>query len=146
MLDLLNAYSGKEIAVFICLLAIALKEVIELFKYFKKEGYALYQKANEDNEQNLQIQGNSQKLDLILEKVNNLQEKIDVLEQSDKDGIKTWIVYRYKEILKDPKQLDSMGMDLLEKRFKHYQAEGGNSYIEDLMTTIREIYKKEGES
>jgi len=39
----------------------------------------------------------------------------------------------YKQCKKDPSILDSMQMDLLERRYKHYKNEGGNSYIDNLM-------------
>lgn len=146
METLFQNYSGAQIVIFVFLLAVALKEVLELIKYYKKEGLSFLTREKKNEEQDLQIAKNSEKLDEILNKLDLLQGKICQLEQSDKDGIKAWIVYRYREIQQKPEALDSMGMDLLERRFKHYQNEGGNSYIEELMENIREIYKKNGES
>lgn len=146
METLLQTYSGTQIILFVFLLAIAFKEVLELIKYYKKEGLSFLTKEKKNEEQDLQIAKNSEKLDEILDKLELLQDKVCQLEQSDKDGIKAWIVYRYREIQKHPEQLDSMGMDLLERRFQHYKKEGGNSYIEELMENIRDIYKKNGES
>lgn len=146
METLLQTYSGTQIILFVFLLAVAFKEVLELIKYYKKEGLSFLTKEKKNEQQDLQIAENSKKLDEILNRLELLQDKVSQLEQSDKDGIKAWIVYRYREIQKQPQQLDSMGMDLLERRFQHYKAEGGNSYIEELMENIREIYKKNGES
>ena len=69
-----------------------------------------------------------------------INEKIDELLASDKDAIKSWIVMFYKQNKKDPSGLDSMQMDLLERRYSHYKKEGGNSYIDNLMQELREIY------
>lgn len=146
METLLQTYSGTQIILFVFLLAVAFKEVLELIKYYKKEGLSFLTKEKKNEEQDLQIAENSKKLDEILNKLELLQDKVSQLEQSDKDGIKAWIVYRYREIQKQPEKLDSMGMDLLERRFQHYKNEGGNSYIEELMENIREIYKKNRES
>ena len=69
-----------------------------------------------------------------------INEKIDALLASDKDAIKSWIVIFYKQYKEDPSKLDSMQMDLLERSFFHYKKEGGNSYIDNLMQELREIY------
>jgi hypothetical protein len=38
--------------------------------------------------------------------------------------------------------IDDYSLDCLERRFKHYQDEGGNSYIEDLMKDLRSLSKR----
>jgi len=56
-----------------------------------------------------------------------------VLLQSDKDAIKSWIVMIYRKVKVDPKHLNDIEMDLLERRYSHYLDEGGNSYVTHLM-------------
>ena len=67
-----------------------------------------------------------------------------LLIESDKDGIKAWIVSKYHQFKEQPEQLDDIEWDLLNKRFNHYKDQGGNSYIEDLMTIMKQIYEKNG--
>ena len=38
--------------------------------------------------------------------------------------------------------IDDFSMDAIEKRYDHYKAEGGNSYISDLMHDLRKLPKK----
>ena len=85
-------------------------------------------------------------LQIVLDRVKQISEKIDLLQESDRDSIKSWIVMLYHKYKDDDTELDSMQMDLLERRYKHYKEEGGNSYIDELMEELRSIYKKKGES
>jgi hypothetical protein len=44
-----------------------------------------------------------------------------ILIESDKDGIKAWIVSKYHQFKEHPEQLDDIEWDLLNKRFNHYK-------------------------
>ncbi len=85
-------------------------------------------------------------LQTMLDQVKQISNKIDLLRESNRDSIKSWIVMSYRKYREDDTQLDNMQMDLLERRYQHYKEEGGNSYIDELMEELRIIYKKKGES
>lgn len=46
----------------------------------------------------------------------------------------------YRKVKVDPKHLNDIEMDLLERRYSHYLDEGGNSYVTHLMEQLRQIY------
>lgn len=143
MSELLNTFDLKTILLVLVFTAIAIREGMELYHYFHQKIYGKYQRA--DNEKDT-INNMQATLQTVLDQVKQISNKIDLLQESDRDSIKSWIVMLYHKYKEDDTQLDSMQMDLLERRYKHYKEEGGNSYIDELMEELRTIYKKKGES
>lgn len=143
MSELLNTFDLQTILLVLVFTAIAIREGMELYHYFHQKIYGRYQR--EDNEKDT-INDMQATLQTVLDQVKQISNKIDLLQESDRDSIKSWIVMLYHKYKEDDTQLDSMQMDLLERRYKHYKEEGGNSYIDELMEELRTIYKKKGES
>ena len=73
-----------------------------------------------------ELRNSQQTTDEILK---NLSAKIDLLIDSDKDDIKSYITREHHRFCYDLKEIDDFSLDCLEKRFKHYSDEGGNSFI-----------------
>lgn len=66
------------------------------------------------------------------------QKLIELLIQSDELNIKAWIKAQHEKWV--PRQcIDSQTLDLLEQRFKIYEAEGGNSWAERLVNEMRQL-------
>ena len=137
MIELLGAYSIKDIIVFIFMIGVAIKEARQLWIYYKKVRDESYENDHKDETQDEYIKKNQQTIE-------KLSKSMALLIESDKDGIKAWIVSKYHQFKEHPEQLDDIEWDLLNKRFNHYKEQGGNSYIEDLMTIMEQIYKKNG--
>ena len=137
MIELLGAYSIKDIIIFIFMIAVAIKEARQLWIYYKKVRDENYKNDHKDETQDEYIKKNQQTIE-------KLSKSMTLLIESDKDGIKAWIVSKYHQFKEHPEQLDDIEWDLLNKRFNHYKDQGGNSYIEDLMTIMEQIYKKNG--
>ena len=137
MIELLGAYSIKDIIIFIFMIAVAIKEARQLWIYYKKVRDENYKNDHKDETQDEYIKKNQQTIE-------KLSKSMALLIESDKDGIKAWIVSKYHQFKEHPEQLDDIEWDLLNKRFNHYKDQGGNSYIEDLMTIMEQIYKKNG--
>ena len=137
MIELLGAYSIKDIIIFIFMIAVAIKEARQLWIYYKKVRDENYKNDHKDETQDEYIKKNQQTIE-------KLSKSMTLLIESDKDGIKAWIVSKYHQFKEHPEQLDDIEWDLLNKRFNHYKEQGGNSYIEDLMTIMEQIYKKNG--
>ena len=137
MIELLGAYSIKDIIVFIFIIAVAIKEARQLWLYYKKARDENYENDHKDENQDECIKKNQQTIE-------KLSKSMALLIESDKDGIKAWIVSKYHQFKEQPEQLDDIEWDLLNKRFNHYKDQGGNSYIEDLMTIMKQIYEKNG--
>lgn len=137
MVQFFQNYTIEATLVFLFMLGVALKQGFELFQYFRNKAVDQVDKVR-DREQEF-----TRALEQLATQNNQLMkinEKIDQLLASDKNAIKSWIVMFYKRYKRDPSGLDSMQMDLLERRFYHYKRQGGNSYIDNLMQELREIY------
>lgn len=137
MLTLFNNYSVTQIIIFVIILAVALKEFIVLIDFFKT-------KAKEISEGRQKQEKSYQMLQQMAERMTSMEERLTLLTESDKDDIKSWIVEKYHYYKANPAAaIDSFTMDTIEKRFKHYKDEGGNSYIEDLIEELREMAKED---
>lgn len=152
MLELLAAYSIKDIIIFIVLLSLAVKGVWTSsewayekgMKFFEKQTRA--EKRNADiesrfNEQSERISQIEDSLNAYSEILNNLNDKIDLLIKSDKDDIKSFIVEKHHYFCYRVGWIDDFSLDSIERRFEHYQAEKGNSYVENLMKELRNLPK-----
>ena len=67
---------------------------------------------------------------------------LDMLIDSDRDDIKSFITMQHHHFVYEKKWIDDYSMDCLEKRYQHYEDEGGNSYVEHLMIELRSLPKK----
>lgn len=137
MSELLSHYSVEQIIVFFVALVFAAKEILEVINYFLGENNKIFnkKKKQENNEELLQE---------ILEKVGSIGKEVNLLTNSDKDDIRGWIVDKHRHYKKHKDEnIDDFTMDCLEKRFAHYQEEGGNSYVANLMQDLREWSKEE---
>lgn len=150
MLELLSTYSFSQIVIFIVVLALAIKQVISFYDWAAAKIKSLYgkQRGKEHKEEEFEnrlekgsefmhhLEDNQAEIFKILE---NITEQINVLIQSDKDDIKTYITEKHHYYCYDKEWIDDYSLDGLEKRFSHYVEEGGNSYIEKLMKELREL-------
>lgn len=137
MVQFFQQYTLEATIIFLFMFGTALKQGYELVQYFRNKTFNHVDKIREQEETLEKVIKNIQQQQKQLQ---SITDKIDALLVSDKDSIKSWIVMLYKQYKKDPSGLDSMQMDLLERRFSHYKQEGGNSYIDNLMQELREIY------
>lgn len=72
-------------------------------------------------------------------KLDQQQETLTLLTDSDRDDIRSWIVHQYHYFVEQRKWIDDFTMDALEKRYAHYCKEGGNSYVSNLMSELRKL-------
>ena len=150
MIALLQHYSLSDILMFTVFLALAIKSLISFFDwayvYIKKFFNIHYSKINQKEalERRLrkgsqvmtELRNSQQTTDEILK---NLSAKIDLLIDSDKDDIKSYITREHHRFCYDLKEIDDFSLDCLEKRFKHYSDEGGNSFIQEFMQELRKL-------
>ena len=152
MLELLGTYSLTQIVTFIILLAIAVKEGITLviwFKDFFKKKFNDDMKntvaTKERNEQICKIKEDMQTLidsqEKIFKEIESFKQQLEMIIESDKDDIKSWITEKHHFYCYERKWIDDYSMDCIEKRYGHYKDEGGNSFIEELMNELRSLPK-----
>ena len=145
MIELLSTYSSGEIIVFVFMLLIALKEILELFKYFNNILKKQYKKSSAQNEQMqevlTEIKEIKKDIGELKKEFDKNDRKLETLIESDKDSIKAFIVEKHHTHVGRLKWIDDYTMDVLEKRYVHYKDEGGNSYAAHLMADLRELPK-----
>lgn len=154
MITLLQQYSLSDILIFTVFLALAVKSLITFFDWandrirrvFDKE----YNKIDEKEKLERRLKRGSQMMtslqnsqkttDLILK---DLQAKIDMLIDSDKDSIKSYITREHHYFCYQQKWIDDFSLDCIEKRYEHYEDQGGNSFVQGLMDQLRALPKQQ---
>lgn len=157
MLELLQHYSIPEIFLFIVLLALAFKSVVSFFEWLeeriKKAFNIKFRKMSEKEKINKRIEDGENFMTQLREHqkhndeaLHNLSKKIDILVESDRDDIKAYITKEHHKFCYDKGWIDDFSLDCLEKRFKHYADEGGNSFIGGFMQELRALPKRPPQS
>lgn len=136
-MELLATYSIEQIIIFCIGIAVAGKKLLELVDYYKNKGKQVYEEQSH-------IEVSLAQIATLAENIDKINKRLDLLTESDKDDIRSWIVEKYNYYKANPNEkIDSYIMDTIERRFNHYQAEGGNSYISSIVEELREKYKEE---
>ena len=152
MEELLNTYSVSEILIFAMMLFVAIKGVTDAYDWVKgkisKVTDRELQKRKKDKDIEIRFDVNSNDIQKILKhledsdkKMETLTKSVQMLIDSDKDDIKAWITEQHHYFCYKLKAIDDYRLDTVEKRYSHYVAEGGNSFIETLMEEIRRLPK-----
>ena len=132
MIDLLAAYSVEQILIFTILLALAIKGVISFFDWAHSRIHTKFSSDHHLNE-------NINKIYSLENKINNIASQVDLLIRSDRDSIKMAITKDYHYFCEQHKWIDDYSLECLERRYKNYQEEGGNSFIHNMMEEIRSL-------
>lgn len=142
MVELLTAYTFKDIVIFIVMLAVAMKGVFVFCEWAYEKGMNFFEKQTRVQKEKERVDNIDKKLaeyDLILKE---LSEKMDILVNSDRDDIKSYIVEKHHFFCYDQKWIDDFSLDSIEKRYVHYKEENGNSYVSNLMKEVRALPKR----
>jgi hypothetical protein len=156
LLELLKNYSVGEIIIFIVLLALAVKEVVSFIDWTSSRLKLKFTKDNTEEQNIIEIKEQITQLSVQLsdyaqgfnnhikeynQKHQELCDAIALLTESDKDDIKAWITEKHHYFVYEKGYIDDYNLDCMEKRFKHYVDEKGNSFAEDLMNEVRALPK-----
>ena len=125
-------------------------ELIKALRVWKEErANRVNQQIEEQNQEQAQqnaIAELSLKMDLILEKLGSIEERLqkaenrlDKLTESDMHDIKAWIVDQYHKFFIGQGWIDAFSAETLDRRYKDYKDEGGNSYIDNLMAQLHTL-------
>ena len=156
MEELLTKYSLTEIILFVFVFATSLKGFFTLWDYFYDKIKKHFKEETEEEQdkiditkqlvdisaqiENINIQHTLDRQELI-KKIDETNATISVLLASDKDDIKSWITEKHHYFCYECKCIDYQSLDCIEKRYRHYVDEGGNSFVADLMNEIRALPK-----
>lgn len=145
LIELLSIYSVGEILIFIVLLALAFKGVVDFYDWAKKKIRDRMGEITDGETEKDTIKNNIDELFKMQkaqkESIDKLTESVNLLIQSDKDDIKAWITEKHHYYCYQLKYIDDFSLDCIEKRYAHYKKEGGNSFVEDLMRDLRSLRK-----
>ena len=152
MKDLLESFTLEQIILFIILFCFAVKEIVTFVDWATSRINTQVKKANDHKEIQNQIQELNNTLKENLNEIHTLmnaskknqekmQDTINLLIESDKDDIKSWITEKHHYFCYEKGYIDDYNLDCMEKRYKHYVIEHGNSFVEELMNEIRALPK-----
>ena len=145
MLELINNYSLHDILVFLVIFALAIKSVISFWdwaierikKLLEKEKVQKHLKENFEN-----IKQVSEQQQELRSEINNIVDKINLLVESDRDDIKSFLTREHHYFCYQKEWIDDYSLECCEKRYKHYADEGGNSFIKGFMEEMRALPKQ----
>lgn len=141
-----ETYSLTQIIIFIILSALAVKEFINLIDWFLNRGEKYFKNKNKEEDKfakyEEEIKALKENQEKMSESINKLSANVELLIDSDKDDIKSFITKEYHYFVEEKGWIDKFSFDCIEKRFNHYKDEGGNSFIEDLMNELRQLPKQ----
>ena len=146
MLDLLKNYSLTDIAIFVVMLAFAIKGVVDFYDWAKNRITKTTSKQQSVEELHQKM---IDTLESHNEQIDKMAKSISILIESDKDDIKAWITEKHHYFCYDLGYIDDYNLQCVEARYKHYKEEDGNTFIDGFMTDIRAlpivsvIHKKE---
>lgn len=156
MANLFTHYSLSEVIVFIVVLFFAAKEFISSFDwakdrlrmYYRDETRcdeaheALKKKINELNGLFEEKQRFEDAVERIWGMFDKIEGQIVMLIDSDREAIKAYITERHHFFVYERGWIDDYSLECLERRYKIYQEEDGNSFVEHLMEEIRALPKQ----
>lgn len=153
MIELLQHYSLSDILMFTIFLALAIKSLISFFDWAHDRIRKLfdkgYVKLNEKETLENRLRKGSEAMSTLKAdqnvtniKLNDLAAKIDMLIDSDKDDIKSYITREHHHFCYEQGWIDDFSLDCIERRYQHYQDQGGNSFIGAFMKELRALPKQ----
>lgn len=142
MIQLLTTYPLGEILSLIVILALAIKGVVSFWDWAYERLKKIFKKENQQETDREKIDKLIQQQVELNEKIKTLTTKINILVDSDKDDIKSFITDKHHYFVYEKKWIDDHSLDCIEKRYKHYTDEGGNSFIATLISEVRALPKQ----
>lgn len=142
LIQLLTQFDMTTILIFIILIALSAKGIITFFDWVKERIMKIFNKQSKKEKELEQLQ--QQELDIkeLRKNIESIQSNINLLIESDKDDIKAYITEKHHFYCYQQKYIDDYTLNCLEKRFSHYEAEGGNSFVHNLMDELRALPKR----
>ena len=143
MLDLFKNYSLTEIAIFITMLAFAIKGIIDFYDWAKDRIKKPIDKENiekaKEQEVMAKLVAHEEQILYCKECLENINKNMSILISSDKDDIKAWITEKHHYFCYDLGYIDDYNLQCIEARYKHYKEEDGNTFIDGFMADIRAL-------
>lgn len=142
MQQLLQDFSISQILMFIVILAAATKGLISFIDWARERITKQVHKQDKPDQILARTAQNKQELDQIKHQLGSMKKILELLTNSDKDAIKSFITKEHHYFCYKLGYIDDYSMDAIERRYSHYKEQGGNSFVHDLMQELRVLPKK----
>lgn len=142
---LLEQFDIKTIFIILLLAFFAIIEIMRGVDYLRsKEGDK--KKEEQDGEKRLSNlerleKNNEDTIQQVRCDVEEIKQNVNLLITSDKDDIRAWITDKYHYFIQLG-HIDDFTLDCLERRFRSYKQEGGNTYVDGMMEELRRLPRK----
>ena len=152
MIELFTMYSLSEIVTFLVTFALAIKGLVSFLDWAVERIKKVFKKQDKKNREkeileerlllgNEKMRAIEKEQEETKEFLKEMSKKVDLLIESDKDNIKSFITKEHHFFCYENKWIDDYSLDCIERRFSHYKDEGGNSFVEELMEELRALPK-----
>ncbi len=101
-----------------------------------------YEKARKEEQLKQRIESDEEKINTLIDNQNKLTRAVALLMESDRNQLKSLITQKHHYYCYTVEAIDTYTLDTIERLFNMYVAEGGNSFVEDLMEEIRALPRK----
>lgn len=157
MIDLLKTFTLEQMIVFILMLALGIKGLVDFVDWIKgknvkkfEEDYDERKEAECQKEKIKNLEENFEKYHQYAESLDTkiaglseqMNENFKVINIAIMHDIKQWIINQHKYYI-ELGWINVSQLDMIEARFEDYQALGGNSTIPALMEELRALPKHE---
>lgn len=142
MAQLFTHYTVSEIILFIIILAIAIKKLIQFIDWARKRTRQAIAEKDKPLELACITQKHDEQLEHIQSELNSLKDSISLLIESDIDDIKQSLTKDHHYFCYKLKSIDDYSLDCMERRYSHYKEEGGNSFVQTLMEEVRALPRR----
>jgi len=157
MIDLLKSFSVEQVIIFIFMLALGIKGLIDFIDWVKSKNEQKFQedykelRSQEDVQEDIEeLQKNysryyqyAESLDnKITDITNTMNENFKIINTALMHDIKQWIINQHKYYI-ELGWINISQLDMIEARYQDYVSLGGNSTVPGLMEELRALPKHE---
>lgn len=136
MLDLFKNYSLTDISIFVVMLSLAIKGIVDFYDWAKNRiQHPLDVRYNNKEMQKKVLET----LESHNAEIDKMSKAINILIESDKDDIKAWITQQHHYFCYELGYIDDYNLQCIEARYIHYKEEDGNTFIDGFMKDIRNL-------
>lgn len=143
--ELFEQFDLTTIILILLLVFFLVLEVSQGIDYFRKKNKNKNDEYQDREKRIANLEALEHDSEKTIQKIKNdldeVKKNINLLITSDKDDIRSWITDKYHYFI-NLGYIDDFSLDCLERRFKSYKQEGGNTYVDSMMEELRALPRK----
>lgn len=147
---LLTQFSGGTLFLVLVTVAVAIKFLSDLLEWFYKKLKTYFNVKDEKEERHQEILSEIRKIqeenkhfeDLMAaqdRRLDALEKQSQILIERMQDSTRAYIMDKHHYFCYQIKAIDDMSLQDLERRFVYYKSAGGDTFIDGMMTDLREL-------